>query len=205
MANIINNIKGVVNAANNSADQLTTLAKGVLCLPSILKGSVTSSSSIIKGILAGASQSITALTSTVTSLIVNTIQNQVSSLTGAAVSVVNTIQGAIASVAATYEIGKIFVNGLKARVADIKSFISDKDNCNFAAATLTSCIINQSLNSVTSKAIIDISKGTSSVAGITSNITKNITSSTGVSNNVINKQAAQIDRASKIIYASSIF
>jgi hypothetical protein len=205
MANPLNTLNSVINAANNSADQLTTLAKGVLCLPSILRGSVTTSASIIKGIKAGASQTIIALTSTVNSLIVGTIQNQVSLLTGAAVSVVNTIQGAIASVAAAAEISKIFVSGLKARVADIKSFISDKDNCNFAAGTLTSCIINQSLNSVTSKAIIDISKGTSSVSGITSNIAKDITSSTGVINNFINKQSAQINRASKIIDAASIF
>jgi hypothetical protein len=48
MANIINNIKGMFNALNSSADQLTTPAKGVLCLSPILKGSVTSGSLIIK-------------------------------------------------------------------------------------------------------------------------------------------------------------
>ena len=205
MANIIDSLSNVVSVTNSKADQLTTLAKGVLCLPAILRGSVGSSESILKGILAGATQTIASLSNTVRTLIANTIQDQVSRLTGAATRVVNTIQGAIASIAATYETVKVIISDIKSRVSDVRSFISDKDNCNFAAATLASCITNQALNSVNAKAVISISKGTSSVAGITDNIVTDITSATGAVNNFINKQATQINRASKLIGASSVF
>ena len=110
MANIIDSLSNVVSVTNSKADQLTTLAKGVLCLPAILRGSVGSSESILKGILAGATQTIASLSNTVRTLIANTIQDQVSRLTGAATRVVNTIQGAIASIAATYETVKVIIS-----------------------------------------------------------------------------------------------
>lgn len=205
MANIIDSLSNVVSVTNSKADQLTTLAKGVLCLPAILRGSVDSSESILKGILAGATQTIASLSNTVRTLITNTIQDQVNRLTGAATSVVNTIQGALASIAATYETVNVIISNIKSKVSDVRSFISDKDNCNFAAATLARCITNQALNSVNAKAVVSISKGTSSVAGITDNIVTDITSSTGIVNNFINKQAVQINRANKLVGASSVF
>lgn len=52
MANIIDTSSNVVSAVNSKADQLTTLAKGALCLPAILRGSADSSTSILKSILA---------------------------------------------------------------------------------------------------------------------------------------------------------
>tara|TARA_R110001583_G_scaffold167062_1_gene319875 strand:+ start:258 stop:875 length:618 start_codon:yes stop_codon:yes gene_type:complete len=205
MPNILNTISGVFNAANTGADQLTTAAKGILCLPSILKGGVGSAKSIIGGVLAGATQAINTLSSTIQTLVTSTISNQISKLTGAATSVINTVVGAIATIGATIELSKNFIKGIKSRTKDVLDFTKSKENCNFAAATLASCITNQALNSVTSKIVIDVSKGITPVNSIVSDVASSISSPAGAINNFINKQAAQINKADKIVKAASIF
>ncbi len=205
MPNIMNTVSGVFNAANAGADQLTTAAKGVLCLPSILSSGVDSAKSIMGGALAGATQAIATLSSTIETLVTGTISNQISKVTGAASSIINTIVGAIGTVAATFELSKNFISGIKSRTADVLDFTSSKENCNFAAATLANCITSQALNSVTSKIVVDVSKGLAPVNNIINDVASSVSSPAGSINNFINKQAAQIDKADKIIKAASIF
>jgi len=205
MPNIMNTISGVFNAANAGADQLTTAAKGILCLPSILKGGVGSAKSIIGGVLASATQAIDTLSSTVQTLVTGTISNQINKLTGAATSVVDTVVGAIATIGATVELSKNFIKGIKSRTKDVLDFTSSKENCNFAAATLANCITSQALNSVTPKLVVDVAKGIAPVNSIVSDVASSVSSPAGAINNFINKQAAQIDKADKIVKATSIF
>ncbi len=205
MPNIMNTVSGVFNAVNTGADQLTTAAKGILCLPTILKGGVDSAKSVIGGVLAGATQAITTLSSTIETLVTSTISNQISKLTGAASSVINTITGAIATIASTVELSKNFIKGIKSRTKDVLDFTKSKENCNFAAATLANCITNQALNTVTSKIVVDVSKGLTPINSIISDVAGSVSSPAGAINNFINKQAAQIDKADKIVKAASIF
>jgi len=205
MPNIMNTISGVFNAANAGADQLTTAAKGILCLPTILKGGVDSAKSIIGGVLSGATQAITTLSSAIETLVTSTISSQISKLTGAASSVINTITGAIATIAATVELSKNFIEGIKSRTKDVLDFTKSKENCNFAAATLANCITNQTLNSLSSKIVVDVAKGLTPISGVVSDVASNVSSPAGAINSFINKQAADINKADKIIKAASIF
>ena len=38
MANIVSRVKGFIGAANEKADKLTSIAKGALCIPSMIAG-----------------------------------------------------------------------------------------------------------------------------------------------------------------------
>jgi len=58
---------------------------------------------------------------------------------------------------------------------------------------------------VTSKIVVDVSKGLTPINSIISDVAGSVSSPAGAINNFINKQAAQIDKADKIVKAASIF
>lgn len=205
MANIISSVGRIFNVANSKADQLTTIAKGALCIPSMIAGLPDLGKSLIGNIAASASNILTSATNMISDLVVGTIGGAVNDITGSITSVINSATGGIASIAGVIEQGKDFYKGLGDKVQDVKNFSESKENCNFAAATLLNCITSQALSNVSAKGAVDISKGLKSVSSFATEISDKIASPAGAINRTIDKAAYEVGRAERMISKSNIF
>ncbi|MDB4396166.1 hypothetical protein N9Z65_00975 [bacterium] len=209
---LISSVKGFINTANDKADKLTAMAKGALCLPSILSG-IPDLSGIGKGIIGGVLSSANSIlleaTSTISDLVTGAIDNAVNKITGAIADSINdifgTINSLVAEVKGAIEEIKNFADSLSNKVNDIKDFTFSKENCDFAAASLLNCVTSEALSNLSAKAAIDVSKGLLPIDEFASDIADRIASPAGAINRTINKAANEIDRAAQMISKSDLF
>jgi len=194
-----------ISAANHKADQLTAGAKALLCLPSILAGLPNLGSGIIGGVLATIGKTLENFASTVSDIVTDTIRGAVSQITGTIIGVINTVTRALGQIGGAIEDAKAFGRGIADRVKDIKDFTSEKENCDFAAATLLNCITAQALGSISTKGAIEIAKGLKPVADFANDVSHAIAAPGGAITRTVDKAASQIDRATRIIEKSNIF
>lgn len=202
---LISSVKGFLNAANARADQLTAIAKGALCLPSILSNLPDLGKAVMGNILASANSILSDATAAISGIVTDTIDNAIAKITGSIAGVLNTITGLVAEVAGAIESIKSFAEGLSSKVSDIKDFTASKENCNFAAASLLNCITSQALANVSAKAAVDVSKGLVPIDEFANSISDSILSPAGAINNTINKTANEIDRATRIVSKADLF
>jgi len=205
MANIVSSVKGFFNAANEKADQLTSIAKGALCIPSMIAGMPDLGKQAVGQIVASASTILNQASSIISNLIIGSIGSAVNDITGSISGLINSVTGMVASIIGTIEQAEEFKESIKNRVKDIKNFTADKENCNFAAATLLNCITIQALSNVSTKGAVDISKGLRSVSSFATEISDKIASPSGAINRTINKAAFEVNRAERIMSKSNIF
>lgn len=202
MLDAVANIKGV---AENKIGQLSTIAKGVLCLPSILAGiSLPNLGKLAGGIVGSISSALADSVNAVTQLALQAVQDQVNKVTGAINGLLTTVTGLVATITGTIEQAKQFVQSIRDQIADIKDFVSTKENCQFAAATLANCIINQTVNNLTISAIRDISLGFESINDVTNKITKTINGPAGAIDKFMSEGSKQINKASRVIESSKL-
>ncbi len=202
---LISSVKGFLNSANARADQLTAIAKGALCLPSILSNLPDLGKSLMGNILASANSILSDATAAISGIVTDTIDNAIAKITGSIAGVLNTITGLVAEVAGAIESIKSFAEGLSSKVSDIKDFTASKENCNFAAASLLNCIASQALANVSAKAAVDVSKGLVPIDEFANSISESILSPAGAINNTINKTANEIDRATRMVSKADLF
>jgi prophage DNA circulation protein len=202
---LISSVKGFLNSANARADQLTAIAKGALCLPSILSNLPDLGKSVMGNILASANSILSDATAAISGIVTDTIDNAIAKITGSIAGVLNTITGLVAEVAGAIESIKSFAEGLSSKVSDIKDFTASKENCNFAAASLLNCIASQALANVSAKAAVDVSKGLVPIDEFANSISESILSPAGAINNTINKTANEIDRATRMVSKADLF
>jgi len=205
MATIIGSVGKVLNAANGKVDSLTSIAKGVLCLPSILAGLPGLGKGLIGSIVGGIGAGLESAVGSIANLVTDTIQDSIEAITGAITGVVDTVVGLVADVAAVVTAGKNFIAGLKDAASDAMDFADKKENCNFAAAQLMNCIVGEALDSIKIKDVKSISDGIGSVTDSVNKAAGAITSSTGSINKMVNKHSDQIGRAAKIVEKSNLF
>ena len=202
MANILGSISGVLNAANVKTDQIATIGKGILCLPTILSNFFDNGKGAIGGIKAGITAALQTAGAAFSTLISNAVQNKINVITGVGESTVNTVQSIIGTLGATKGLADSFITKLRNKSTDIMTFIDDKENCNFAAATLSRCIVNEALTSVTPRIAVDVSKGLYNADSAVSNIINTLEIPSKAVNSHIDKTAGQIERANKLISIS---
>ena len=202
---LISSVKGFLNSANARADQLTAIAKGALCLPSILSNLPDLGKALMGNILASANSILSDATAAISGIVTDTIDNAIAKITGSIAGVLNTITSLVAEVAGAIESIKSFAEGLSSKVSDIKDFTASKENCNFAAASLLNCIASQALANVSAKAAVDVSKGLVPIDEFANSISESILSPAGAINNTINKTANEIDRATRIVSKADLF
>ncbi len=202
---LISSVKGFLNSANARADQLTAIAKGALCLPSILSNLPDLGKALMGNILASANSILSDATAAISGIVTDTIDNAIAKITGSIAGVLNTITSLVAEVAGAIESIKSFAEGLSSKVSDIKDFTASKENCNFAAASLLNCIASQALANVSAKAAVDVSKGLVPIDEFANSISDSILSPAGAINNTINKTANEIDRATRIVSKADLF
>ena len=191
--------------ANQKADQLTAGAKAVLCLPSIIAGLPDLGKGIIGGVIAKIGKTLENYASTISNIVTNTIKGAVSQITGSIVGVFDIITSTLGQIGSVIEAGKEFAQGIKDRATDVIDFTSEKENCNFAAASLLNCITAQAIGSVSSKGAVELAKGLRPVADFANDVSNEISSVGGALTRTVDKAAGQVDRATLLIQKSNLF
>ena len=191
--------------ANQKADQLTAGAKAVLCIPSIIAGLPDLGKGIIGGVIAKIGKTLENYASTISNIVTNTIKGAVSQITGSIVGVFDIITSTLGQIGSAIEAGKKFAQGIKDRAKDVIDFTSEKENCNFAAASLLNCITAQAIGSVSLRSAVDLSKGLKPVADFANDVSNKISGPTGAITRTVDKAAGQVNRATKLIQKSNLF
>jgi|TARA_R110000796_G_scaffold251492_1_gene383010 hypothetical protein len=191
--------------ANQKADQLTAGAKAVLCLPSIIAGLPDLGKGIIGGVIAKIGKTLENYASTISNIVTNTIKGAVSQITGSIVGVFDIITSTLGQIGSVIEAGKEFAQGIKDRATDVIDFTSEKENCNFAAASLLNCITAEVIGSVSLRSAVDLSKELKPVADFANDVSNKISGPTGAISRTVDKAAGQVNRATKLIQKSNLF
>ena len=193
------------SVANQKADQLTAGAKAVLCIPSIIAGLPDLGKGIIGGVIAKIGKTLENYASTISNIVTNTIKGAVSQITGSIVGVFDIITSTLGQIGSAIEAGKKFAQGIKDRATDVIDFTSEKENCNFAAASLLNCITAEVIGSVSLRSAVDLSKELKPVADFANDVSNKISGPTGAISRTVDKAAGQVNRATKLIQKSNLF
>ena len=202
---LMSSVGRFVNAANQKADQLTSGAKALLCLPSMIAGLPDLGKGLIGATLSNLTSTLTNTVTTISGIVTNTINGTVNTITGSVDGVVTSVQKAIDNVAGAIDKIKGFKEGLVNRVKDVGEFTSEKENCDFAAATMLNCITAQAVGSVSDRAAVDIAKGLKPVSDFANDVADEISAPGGAIDRIVKKQAEQVDRATKVVQKADIF
>lgn len=202
---LISSVGRFVNAANQKADQLTSGLKVALCLPSIIAGLPQLGKGLVGATISNVSSILENVASTVLNTITNTINGAVNTITGSIAGVVDSAQKAIDSVVGSYRSLEELKNSVKDKATDVGEFTSDKENCNFAAATMLNCITAQAVASVSDRDAINIAKGLKPVSDFANEVADEISAPGGAIDRTVEKSAAQVDRATKVVQKQDIF
>jgi len=202
---LLNNLSKVSGAAGNKIGKLSTVAKGVLCLPSIIAGLGTGliknlAGSIISSIAEGVADAIAAAAD----LALGAIQDQVNKITGAINGLISTATGLVATIFGAIKIAEDFYDDLIDQIKDVKDFVKSKENCQFAAAQLANCIISETISNLSFKKIKDLSSGLSSIDSQVDEIAGKISAPSGAIEGFMKKGSQQLSKAAKVIESSSI-
>jgi len=152
-------VGGILTGVNTKIDSITTVAKGILCLPQILspQGLQYLTSNVLNVLTTYAASVITGLTNFVATTITRTVQN----VTGVVAGQINKINNFLKDINESITLIKTYLNNLDDRAKQIRDFLLDKQNCNFAAAELAKCIISDILDEVPKSVTKKLSDGTS--------------------------------------------
>lgn len=202
---LVNKVGRFFSAANNKADQLTAGIKGALCLPSIIAGLPDLGKGLIGSVVSNIGRTLENVAGTVSGIVTNTINGAVSQITGTIANAIGTGTDALRSARQTSEQIDDFGKGIKERVKDIGDFTSEKQNCDFAAATLLNCITAKAVGSVSTKGAVDLSKGIRPVADFANDVSEDIAKPGGTVERYVQKTGLEIDRATRVVDKSNIF
>lgn len=205
MATIIGSVGKILSAANSKADQLTTLAKGALCLPSIIANLPDMGKSLVGNVIGGVAAGINSATGQISDIITDTVQGAIASITGAITGVIDSAVGLVAEVAGVITAVGNFISDFKDGVDEVLDFTADKENCNFAAASLMNCVVGEAISNINIRDVKDINKGLKTITDSVDKATSAITDVAGPLNRSVAKKAEQIDRAARIVEKSNIF
>lgn len=202
---LLNNLSKVSGVAGNKIGKLSTVAKGVLCLPSIIAGlGIDAIKNLAGAVLGSIAEGIAEGIAAASDLALGAIQDQINKITGAINGLISTVTGLVATVAGAIKIAKDFYDDLIDQIEDVKDFISSKENCQFAAAQLANCIISETISNLSFKKIKDISSGLSSIDSAVDEIAGKISEPTGAIEGFMSKGSKQLKKAASVIEASRI-
>lgn len=150
---------GILTGVNTKIDSITSVAKGIFCLPQILspQGLQNLTSNVLNIASAYAGSVISGLSNFVAGTITKTIQN----VTGAIGSQINKINNFLKDINESISLIKTYIRNLDDRAKQIKDFLLDKQNCNFAAAELAKCMLSDVLDEIPKSITKSLADGTS--------------------------------------------
>ena len=169
----------LLNNANSIFDQMTSAARGLLCLPSLL-GSFISFSASLPGAVIGA------VTGAVTSVIQSEIAyagNLVAQAVNRELAIVN---GIINKLDSLIQLATI----LTSKVRSTLDYIKGTENCAYSASQLAACILNTATNLKK-----QYRRPAQNVDAIQNKLLNAATNDTGIVNNYLTKQANAVSKA----------
>lgn len=188
-------VVNLFSAANKVADKISMVAKGVLCIPSILSnlpsilGAVAANT--IGVLRSQLSNLIEGLSSTIDKIIDETISN----ITGRVSAALNKILQLQATIIGTLNLIKDLISGLQTRASDVLKFIKNEENCKFAAAELMSCITAEIVNDMSKKVANKLNSGALKATEFSRNTVLKISKPGNLLENYVSKIGASVDKA----------
>lgn len=207
--NIFGKVQDLVAAAEALADQAATIAKIGLCLPSILSSIPGMIGGLASTALKSIAGSITDVIGGLSGIVTGIVDQALNSITGAIAGTINKFTNILGQIQASIQAVLGLFNSLKEKVEDIKKFVSDSDNCKFAAASFLSCMASNILCDLSNKVVSTLTDPlggvTDKINNFSGSITSDIGSKGGFINKYINKQGAAADKAITQIEALRFF
>ena len=135
----------------------------------------------------------------------NAINGAVNTITGSIAGVVDSAQKAIDETLGSYRSLKELKESVTGKAKDVGEFTMEKENCDFAAATMLNCITAQAVASVSDREAVNIAKGLKPVTDFANEVADKISAPGGAIDRTVEKSAAQVDRATKVVQKADIF
>ena len=197
----MSNILSIGGAVLNKVNLITSVAKGVLCLPSIISGLPGILGNVAGQLLGSLAGRINGIVSGMVGLVSDIIDEQINKVLG----VVNKLLQFGALILATIGVIEQTILGILGLVNDAFNFAKDQENCRFAAAELLKCITGSIVNDMSNK----LSLNAATNAGARSNIFNNALQKMKAPGNVIERHVGKIsnsvDKAVSQVAASRLF
>lgn len=151
----VQKLAGNFSGVAGKLDTVVKAAKGVLCLPSMLKSfAAANPASLLKGLLGAAG----GLAGAIAGSIVDAITDRVNTLLGIATLPLRMIQGYVKSLLNIVDNIKSILKNLKSKAGDLKNFFKNTQNCSVQTANFMNCIATAAQNKITKAVLSKISK-----------------------------------------------
>lgn len=198
---LIDSVGGLYSAVNNKVGALTSVAKGVLCLPAILSGLPGILGNVAKGVLGSLKNQALGLMSGVvgglTGLINDIIQDAVDKVAGT----FNKILQLQATILATIGLIEETLFNIQNQVKDAIDFSKSQENCRFAAAEMFKCLAGSIINDLSKKSIIDAKLD---ITSLVSKASKKLAQPGNIIEGYTKKISSSVDKATAQINTSRL-
>ena len=204
MMAIINSVGNLLGAVNAKADSVTSIAKGILCIPSILSQFPSILAGIGGSLVSSVTRQLGSIVNGLQTTILGTVTNALDQITNTISSALNTLLQIEATILATYNLVVETIKGFKQRINDITEFIETRENCKYAAASLMKCVISSVSQDVSKSLASSIQKGTITTSSALDSITAKLSSPQGVIARYVQKTETSINKAATQINATRL-
>lgn len=139
---LVNSVIGLSNAVTNKVGALTSVAKGIMCLPSILSGLPGIAGNVAKSVLSSLQNQALGIAAGIANSITDLINSAICQL-------VNPLEALLklqADILATIGVVLATILAVKKQVEDLLNFRANQENCRFAAAELSKCVVGSILS-----------------------------------------------------------
>ena len=178
-------VGSLLNNANNVFNQLTTVAQGLLCIPSLL------GKFLAGGSLSGLAKALSGALGSAVSNIVNTIvQNEIAFVGNLLAQAARQQYQNILSIIQTFKAIFKTIAGFREKVADTLDFIKNNENCAYAASQLISCILAASTNLQK-----QLKNPAQKLAEFNNKLTDAVAGKSGIINNYVVQNLKAVDKA----------
>lgn len=205
---LINSVGGLYSAVNTKIGSLTSAAKGILCLPSIISGLPGILGNTAKGVLGSlknqASGLINGIVGGITGLITDIIQDAVDQITGIISDTVNKILQLEATILATIGLIEETLRNIQDQVRDAFNFAKNQENCRFAAAEMFKCLAGSIINDLSKKSILNAKLDISGIDKLVSKASSKLSKPGNIIEGYTNKISNSVDKATSQINTSKL-
>jgi hypothetical protein len=205
MANIFGSVQNLVVTAGSKVDQVSTVAKGILCIPSILANLPSILGGVASSILRSVFDQANAIGDALSGIILDTVTDFFASITGSITNLIRRAQGVQAEILASIKLIKDFVTGLSDVAKEIKDFALDSENCKFAASELIKCVVANIIGNTSNKLVANIGGSRDKLSSFANDISSRIAKPGEVIDRFVTKQSSMIDKANTQIKAINLF
>lgn len=204
----MDSVGGLYSAVNTKVGSLTSVAKGVLCLPSIISGLPGILGNVAKGVLTSLKNQVTGaiigVVNGITGLITDIIQDAVNQITGIISDTVNKILQQEATILATIRLIEDTLQNIRNQVKAAFDFAKNQENCRFAAAEMFKCLAGSIINDLSKKAMINAKLDISGIDKLVSKASSKLSKPGNIIEGYTNKISNSVDKATSQINTSKL-